>query len=73
MLHQQLVPVVEQEFMAVVKTDPGGCAKVIDVDGLPGYRCFLCAGSLFRHAPWQRLPTGVIVKNPAFWHRLFFH
>lgn len=73
MLHQQLVPVVEQELMAVVETDPGGCAKVVNVDGLAGCRCFLCAGSLLQDARGQcLLLTGVIGKNMASGHGVFF-
>jgi hypothetical protein len=73
MLLQQLVPVVEQELMEVVETDPGRCSKIVDIDGLPGCRCFLCAGSTLRHAPGQYLLTGVIGKNPASGHGLSLH
>jgi hypothetical protein len=43
MLHQQLVPVVQQELMAVVKANPRGCGKFVDIGGLPRCRCFLRA------------------------------
>lgn len=41
---QQFVSVVEQELMPVVKTNPRGCRKFVDVGGLPRCLHFLCAG-----------------------------
>jgi hypothetical protein len=71
MLHQQLVPVVEQEFMAVVKTNPRGCGKRIDVYGLLGCRCFLCAGSAIRHVGAQYSLKNAFGGNSASGHGLF--
>lgn len=41
--------------MSVMKTNPGGCSKFVDVEGLSGCACFFCAGGPVRHAGSEHL------------------
>ena len=46
MLLQQLVLVVEEELMPIVKPNPRGSTDLIDIDAPSGSRCLYCSTRL---------------------------
>jgi hypothetical protein len=57
--------------MPVVKTNPGGCSKFVDVDGLTRCSYFFCAGSPIRSAGREHLLDSFTRRNLASGHGVF--
>jgi len=65
---QHLMTVVEEEFMAVVESNPRGRADFIDIKGRSGSWRFFCQNGRLRHTGLASLLSRAIRTDSASWH-----